>query len=87
MTKQNVNEAETSRTAQAQPGSGAASGSTSPNQNHPMKTKPPKMTKQQKLDQHRGSRFIRVIPAPQYAAYLQSSASRYEYDEMGRRTR
>ena len=27
MTKQNVNEAETSRTAQAQPGSGAASGS------------------------------------------------------------
>jgi hypothetical protein len=52
-----------------------------------MKMKPPKMTKQQKLDQHQGSRFIRVIPAPKYAAYLASNASRYEYDEMGRRTR
>lgn len=45
-----------------------------------------KMTKQQKLDQHRGSRFIRVIPAHLYAAYLRNEPKR-EYDAQGRRTK
>lgn len=32
-----------------------------------MKTKPPKMTQEDKLKQHQGSRFIRVIRADKYA--------------------
>jgi len=51
------------------------------------KPKPPKMTKLQKLEQNRGSRFIRIIPAPRYMDYLMSPASRYEYDAQGRRTK
>lgn len=48
--------------------------------------KPPKMTKQQKLDQHRGSRFIRVIPAHRYADYIRNEPER-QYDAQGRRTK
>lgn len=46
-----------------------------------MKTKPPKMTEQDKLKQNRGSRFVRVIPSHRYAEY----APEYKYDAQSRR--
>jgi hypothetical protein len=52
-----------------------------------MKTKPPKMTKADKLAQHAGSRFIRVIPSHKYAEYLYSKWSEHKYDKQGRRVR
>lgn len=45
-----------------------------------------KMTKTQKLEQHRGSRFIRVIRADRYAHYIRNEPKR-EYDSQGRRTK
>lgn len=53
-----------------------------------MKLKTSKMTPDQKKEQKRGSRFIRIIFAPDYANYLASGqATNHQYDTQKRRVK
>lgn len=47
----------------------------------------PKMTDSEKLEQNKKSRFIRIIPAPEYQNFLNHPDSVYKYDEKGRRVK
>ena len=49
--------------------------------------KPPKLTPDQRKNWNNRSRFVRIIPAPNYAAYLASSQSEHIFDEKGRRVK
>jgi len=55
--------------------------------NDQTKDRPEKLTTRQKLAKLSGSRFVKVIPAPQYEAWRNSAASLHHYDRQGRRVK
>lgn len=50
------------------------------------KIKPPKMTELDKKEQHRGSRFVKIIPSHAYARWRTSKSAEHVFDEQGYRT-